>query len=316
MSFHRRSPASNSLRLRVCASTSNLGPGFDVLGLALDLPLQLTARALATDGAATLVRRDGEARHWPGNERDLALRAFRCAYERLGGTRAVELAADSQIPLSRGLGSSGAAIAAGLLLGAELAPERAPREQLLAWAIEIEGHPDNVAPALFGGCVFVAPLGDGAPRAVQVPLHASLGFAIAWPDAKLETSFARSLLPRDVPHKAAVETARRLACLIEGLRSGDAQLIAAANEDVLHVPYRLPHLPAGAEVLQAARAAGAYMATISGSGSALFAICKRSEAPKVAEAMRSTFAARGAGGGSHAVQRVPGAPEVERLSDG
>jgi homoserine kinase len=137
---------------------------------------------------------------------------------------------------------------------------------------------------------------------------------VAWPDAKLETSFARSLLPREVPHKVAVETARRLACLIEGLRSGDPQLIAAANEDVLHVPYRLPHIPAGAEVLQAARAAGAYMATISGSGSALFAICERSAASKIASAMHSAFASRGAGGGSHAVLQVPGAPEVERLS--
>jgi homoserine kinase len=315
MSFDRHSAPSNSSRVRVCASTSNLGPGFDVLGLALDLRLTLTARRLATGGGAELMRRDGEARHWPGGERDLALRAFRCAYERLGGSGAIELAADSQIPLSRGLGSSGAAIAAGLLLGAELAPERAPREQLLAWAIELEGHPDNVAPALFGGCVFVARVGDGAPRAVHVPLHASLGFAVAWPDAKLETAFARSLLPREVPHKAAVETARRLACLIEGLRSGDAHLIAAANEDMLHVPYRLPHIPAGAEVLAAARAAGAYMATISGSGSALFAICERSAAPKVAAAMGAAFAQRGAGGGSHAVQQVPGAPEVERLSD-
>src|SRR5262245_32569905 len=246
MPSDRRSATPSVLSVRVCASTSNLGPGFDVLGLALDLWLTLKARELATTGSARFLRREGEARHWPGDERDLALRAFRCAYERLGGTRAVELTADSQIPLSRGLGSSGAAIAAGLLLGAELAPERAPREQLLAWAIELEGHPDNVAPALFGGCVFVAPLGAGVPSAVQVPLHASLGFAVAWPDATLETSFARSLLPREVPHKVAVETARRLACLIEGLRSGDAQLIAVANDDVLHVPYRLPHIPSGA----------------------------------------------------------------------
>jgi homoserine kinase len=301
-------------RVRVSASTSNLGPGFDVLGLAIDLELSLSARQLSESGALVLIRRDGEARHWPGDEHDLALRAFRWAYERLGGARAVELAADSRIPLSRGLGSSGAAIAAGLLLGEALAPRCATREQLLAWAVELEGHPDNVAPALFGGCVFVAPPGAGPPRAVQVPLHPSLGFAVAWPDAKLETSFARSLLPREVPHRAAVDTARRLACLLEGLRSGDPELLGTANDELLHVPYRLPHIPAGAEVIQAARDAGAHMATISGSGSALFAISARADADRVAAAMHAAFEARAAGGGSHAVQQVPHAPEVERVA--
>jgi homoserine kinase len=303
-----------TLQVSVPASTSNLGPGFDVLGLALDLRLSLSARRLAGAGSPTLVRRDGEARSWPGDEHNLALRGFRCAYERLGGVRAIELGADSHIPLSRGLGSSAAAICAGLLLGEALAPRRAPREQLLAWALELEGHPDNVAPALFGGCVFAAPTGAGALRVVPVPLHPSLGFAVAWPAAPLETAFARSLLPREVPHRAAVETARRLACLLEGLRSGEPELLAAGNEDVLHVPYRLPHIPAGAEVLAAARKAGAHLATISGSGSALFAICERSATARVAAAMRAAFDARGAGGGSHAVLTVPRAPEVERLA--
>lgn len=302
-----------ALRVRVPASTSNLGPGFDVLGLALDLRLTLTARRLEGIGTASLAQRDGEARHWPGDERDLVIRGFQCAYERLGGARAVELCADSHIPLSRGLGSSGAAITAGLLLGEALAPTRAPREQLLAWAVELEGHPDNVAPALFGGCVFTAPTASGALRAVPVPLHPSLGFAVAWPAAQLETTFARSLLPREIPHRAAVESARKLACLLEGLRSGMAELLAAGNDDVLHVPYRLPHIPGGAEALQAARAAGAHLATISGSGSALFAICERGATARVAAAMRSAFDARGAGGSSHAVLTVPRAPEVEQL---
>jgi len=306
-------PSATSRGVRVSASTSNLGPGFDVVGLALDLELELVAHSRTGAGPARLTQRRGEAQHWPGGESELCVRAFRRAFEQLGGQSQVDLEADSHIPVSRGLGSSGAAIAAGLLLGEALAPRRASREQLLAWALELEGHPDNVTPALFGGCALTAPRASGPPRVVHVSLSPALGFSVAWPETTLETAFARSLLPAVVPHGAAVETARKLALVLEGLRTGDGELLAAGNEERLHVPYRLPHIRGGREALQAAQASGAYLATISGSGSALFAVCPRAAARRVAEAMRAAFERAGERASAHAVERVPGAPEVVGL---
>jgi homoserine kinase len=303
------------MRVRVSASTSNLGPGFDVLGLAIDLWLELRARRAEDGSGVRSVRRTSLAQDWPDAD-DLTVRAFELAWSRLGGEGPVELEADSRIPVSRGLGSSGAAIAAGLLLAEALAPRPATREQLLDWALELEGHPDNVTPALFGGCAMTARRPGGAPRVVPVPLDPSLGFAVAWPEATLETAFARSLLPREVPHATAVESARRLALVLEGLRSGDGELLAAGNEDALHVPYRLPHIPGGAPALTAAREAGAYLATVSGSGTALFAVGRRDLAPTLAQAMRDALERAGQRASAHAVVRVPGPPRVEALVSG
>ncbi|HVS12157.1 MAG TPA: homoserine kinase, partial [Planctomycetota bacterium] len=288
-------------------STSNLGPGFDLLGLALSLSLRASVVGRSEEGPV-LRSRAGEARTWPDGSEDLLLRAFERAQRELGGDGAWVLEATSEIPVGRGLGSSAAAIAAGLLLGEALAPRRAGRERLLGWAVEIEGHPDNVAPALFGGCVISAPRAEGPPRIVRIELHPSLGFAVAWPEARLETRFARSLLPREVPLADAVENARRLALLLEGLRSGEPELLALGVEDRLHVPYRLPHIPGGAAALEAARAAGSLCATISGSGTALFAIAPHERAQAAADAMASAFRAATGHGTGRVVHPVLQAP--------
>jgi homoserine kinase len=302
------------VRVEVSGSTSNLGPGFDLLGLALSLRLRASVVG-RSDGRPALRARSGEARTWPGGEEDLLLRAFALAQRELGGDGAWILEASSEIPVGRGLGSSAAAIAAGLLLGEALAPRRAGREQLLAWACEIEGHPDNVVPALLGGCAISVPRPGAAPRVVRVELHPSLAFAVAWPEARLETRFARSLLPREVPLADAVENARRLALLLEGLRTGEPDLLALGVEDRLHVPYRLPHVPGGAEALEAARAAGAFCATISGSGTALLAIATHERAPAVAESMAAAFRAVTGHGTGKLVRPVLHAPNTESGPD-
>jgi homoserine kinase len=301
----------DSARVRVSASTSNLGPGFDVVGLALDLGLEVDARRAGE--RARVVHREGEARAWPQGEDDLLLQGFERAFRELGGSGGVELAARSEIPVGRGLGSSAAAVVAGLLLGAHFAPRAVPRETLLGWAIELEGHPDNAAPALFGGLQLTCPRAGAPPRAVALELHPELGFALAWPDAQLETAFARTLLPREVPLAQASDTARRLALVLEGLRRGDPELLGAGEVEHLHVPHRLPHIQGGAQALAAARAAGAHLATISGSGSALFAVTRRDDAERVARAMGEAFRAAGAGGAHRAARVVLTAPAVETL---
>ena len=290
-----------ALGVRVSASTSNLGPGFDLLGLALSMELHVTARSDAGRSRAGLGP-GLEAEAWPLGDDNLLLVAFERALRRFGGSpRGMALEVRSEIPLSRGLGSSASAIVAGLLLGAAVAPAPASREELLGLALELEGHPDNVAPALLGGCVLAVPSGREV-RVVRQALHASLAFCVAWPRAQLATSFARRLLPAEVRFADAVENPRRLALLLEELRSGDPQLLALGGEDRLHVPYRLPHIPGGREALAAARGAGAWLATISGSGSALIAIASHERAPEVASSMAAAFDAAGAHGQGRVVR--------------
>lgn len=290
-----RLPPTGSLRARVPASTSNLGPGFDLIGLALDLPLGVTARRDVSLTAHRLTLGTGEERAWPTGGDNLLLRGLDAGLRasHAASDTFFDLSVESEIPTRRGLGSSAAAIVAGLTLGACVGPHEVTRENLLELALAIEGHPDNVSPALFGGCVLSLPVRGEATRIVRVALHASLAYAVAWPATTLETAFARSILPKSVLLSDAVENSRRLALLLEGLRSGDADLLRLGCEDRLHVPYRLPHIPGGAEALAAARESGALIATISGSGSALFAIATRDNVARVADAMRIELDRRG-----------------------
>ncbi len=303
--------APDSRRIRVPGSTSNLGPGFDLLGLAFDLWLVVEVRPRRA-GGPRIAHLGGEALAWPTDGDNLLLRAFDATLESLGGDGAAfEFAVESEIPVSRGLGSSGAAVVAGLELACSIAGASLSAPERLRRAVEFEGHPDNVSPALLGGCVLAAPMPDAAPLVVRQALHPSLAFSVAWPAATLPTQLARSLLPASVPFADARENPRRLALLLEGLRSGDPELLGAGGEDRLHARYRLPHIPGGAEALEAARSAGAWLATISGSGSALVALSSHGSAPQVAAAMRAAFERASGPAGGRVVNVVHTAARVE-----
>jgi homoserine kinase len=276
-----------SVEVAVSCSTSNLGPGFDLAGLALSMPLHARVWVEAATSAVAPDRLEvsgAAATDWPLGPDNLFWRAIR-AVERELGEKCGSLHAriESDIPVARGLGSSGAAIAAGLLIGEALIGHRLSLERRLALGIELEGHPDNIAASLCGGLTLCLP-GD-PPLLVTSEVHPRLAFAVAWPEAKLETPLARAALPSTVRFADAVENARRLPLLIEGLRSGNAELIRAGGQDRLHVPYRLPLIRGGAEALAAAERSGAYLATISGAGSALLAISSLDAATAVAAAM-------------------------------
>lgn len=281
------------LEVRVPASTSNLGPGFDFLGLALALELRVVLRAEPGTGEPVFEELEGTAAGWPRDATNLVWRAFEHARRELGARPwKCRIEASSSIPVARGLGSSGAAVAAGLLLAAALAPRAATEEELLRWGLELEGHPDNASAALLGGCTLSVPVGPVGPGGkaelvvVRQVLSPELGFALAWPVRTLPTAAARRALPQSVPFGDAVENPRRLALLLEGLRRADPRLLALGGEDRLHVRYRLPLIPGAAEALAAARERGAWLATISGSGSALIAIGPRPARAGFGEAMR------------------------------
>jgi homoserine kinase len=310
---HDPSPA--RLALRVAGSTSNLGPGFDCLGLCLSL--HLTVEVELTPGVATRVVRTGEPLDVaPGA--DLLVRAFDRG-RALAGAAPVEAhyAVHSEIPFGRGFGSSGAAVAAGLVLGVRSvgADPGALRQRLVEAGLELEGHPDNVVASLHGGCTLGVPLttpsaptGDtgtrGAPLEVlMVPVHPSIGWAVAWPATPLPTPIARQALPKSVAFADAVENPRRLALLLRGLTTGAPRLLAEGVVDRLHERYRLPLIPGAVEALAAARRAGAWAATISGAGSGLVALGPLSARGELAAALAAEL---GPGAVGHAVDCVLG----------
>lgn len=275
-------------RVRVPASTSNLGAGFDVLGLALNRYLE--AEYEPGPGPLRLERRGTLAALAGGPGEDLLVRVF-CAYlERRGaavpgGTLRVE----SEIPVARGLGSSATAVVAGIGLAMLAVGREVDREEALVEAEGWEGHLDNVAPALFGGLVAVAKDAEGRARAFPLPLSGDLGFAWAAPGVEVPTQKARAALPASVAHAVATRGLGRLAALVRGLATGDPELLRIGFEDELHVPYRLPLIPGATGAFEAAREAGAWAVTISGSGSGLIAVCAPERAAEVAEAMAEAF---------------------------
>lgn len=307
-----RSPTELHLRVRVPASTSNLGPGFDFAGLALSVFLDVHVVGGSSSKHHELRTLTGTAVDWPKSDDNILFRAFEHARAALKfEERALVFDVHSEIPVARGLGSSGAAIAAGVLLANAFAREPASIERLCTFGAEIEGHPDNTSASIAGGCTLAIPRADGSIRVVRQTLHEDLGFAVAWPNMMLSTRAARSVLPREVSFADAVDNPRRLAALLEGLRTADPELLGLGEHDSLHVRHRLALIENGTVALGAAREAGAWLATVSGSGSALFAIGPKARMQSVVEALKRELG-RTAGADGRVVTPVIGSPVVTR----
>jgi homoserine kinase len=260
-----------TVTVRVPASSANLGPGFDSFAAALGLYLELeVSEADRFELVSELdVRRD---------RTNLAVAAF----ERLRPATHHRFEVRSEIPLSGGLGSSAAAIVAGLLAADRLSGGGAP---LLALATEIEGHPDNVAAALLGGFVVCA---DGEPHRLEAP--AGLGALLVVPHRAVRTQRARAALPASVPLGDAVYNTAHGALLMLGLATGDFELLARGLRDRLHQSYRAHLYPRSAELLRSAAEAGALGATISGAGPTVLVWVERAAAAKVAQLLRERVA--------------------------
>lgn len=278
-----------TISVSVPASTSNLGPGFDCLGLALDLRNELTVELEDGRGPA-LVEIEGEgASTLPRGEANLIVKAARMMLPRRLPGRLV-FKAVNRIPLARGLGSSAAAVVAGLWAGAHLFGNLRRREdELEALAVELDGHPDNVAPCVHGGLT-VSLLSDGRPRAHRLQLHPRFSAVVCVPAFELSTRKARAALPKEVPIADAVFNSSRAILLARALETGRAAHLADLMQDRLHQPYRARLVPGLREALAAAISAGAAGAALSGSGPSVFAFVSGDAAPRVGEAMKRAFA--------------------------
>jgi homoserine kinase len=260
------------VRVRVPATSANLGPGFDALGLALALHDELTAR-VTDDGLAIDVQGEG-ADTVAGDETHLVIRAMRRTFDALQvDPPGVALECHNAIPHSRGLGSSAAAIVAGVLLARALTAggtERLTDGEALALASDLEGHPDNVAPCLFGGLT-IAWTNETA-RAVRRELDPAVVPVALVPPFTASTEQARGLLPATVPHADAAFAAGRAALLVAAL-TGTPQALLDATDDRLHQRYRAPAMPQSAQLVEELRAAG-HPAVISGAGPTVLVLAR------------------------------------------
>lgn len=268
------------VRVTVPATSANLGPGFDALGLALSLRDELTAEIV---DSGLLVEVSGEgADQVPRGESHLVVRAMRAAFAWLGEQPpGLRLTCTNRIPHSRGLGSSSAAIVAGVSLARALATDGAgSMDDAAAFRLcaELEGHPDNVAPALYGGLV-ISGQEDGAFFAVPVAVDPRLSAVVLVPPTPVATAVARGLLPATVPHADAAANAGRAALLVAAL-SGRPEHLLAATRDRLHQDYREDAMPESLALVRALRADG-VPAVISGAGPTVLALCAGSECGSV-----------------------------------
>src|SRR5437016_9441529 len=307
-----------SVTVRVAGSTSNLGAGFDCVGVAVGRWLRVTARAgyhaAGTPDAPVAVQRAGTLRTAErGPEADLRYRGFAAAGRRAGREvpAGLALAADSDIPVARGLGSSAAATVAGAAVAAALLELTLDPTALAELCTELEGHPDNVAPAVFGGANLVLRGPDGLV-VTPLPIHPSLALVFAVPDFTVETKRARAALPTTLPHADAVRAAAKSAALVHGLAHADPRLLAAGLDDVLHVPFRRALVPGYDEVTRAARQAGPYGATPSGPGPPIVAVVPAHGVRAVDAAMVRAWRARGIVAQAFHADRPAGGHEPQR----
>jgi len=278
--------------VRVPASASNLGAGFDCVGVAVNrwLTLSATINPHSPDAPPTLEYAGTLAGLTtnPADDRIVAGARAACALAGRQLPGGLALSANSEIPVSRGLGSSAAAAVAGAVAIDALLHLRLGDHALAAAAASVEGHPDNVAAAIWGGAVLVLEGAgrDGGLMATSIRVAPSLTLVLAVPDFAIETAAARAALPPSLPHATATRAAALGIALVQGLANADAPLLALAmQEDVLHLPYRRALVKGYDQVVSAAVHAGAHAATLSGSGPTILALAPNTVAAAVAEAM-------------------------------
>jgi len=286
----------NRVVVRVPGTSANCGPGFDCLGLATTIYnyLDLT---LIRNGKVVVEPTGEGTENIPKGRRNLTWQAVSRFLKAVGKDdefKGAIIRMKNNVPISRGLGSSSTAIVAGLVAANEIVGAPLNRQELLKLATELEGHPDNVAPALFGGFT-VSVMQGGEVQTFSFQPRVKLKLIVAVPDFELSTRLARKVLPRNVSMKDAIFNVSRASMLIAALVEGREDLLPLAFDDALHQPYRKKLVPGMSAVFDAAKSAGALGAAISGAGSCLIAFTTLHSGleDKIALAMTTAFKTAG-----------------------
>ncbi len=278
------------VNIRVPATTANLGAGFDTFGMAFAMYNTVGLKRIPGNA----IRLENLGAHTKTMEQikdNLTVRAARKVFDAVGEPFAgLEFKMYNVIPVSRGLGSSSAAIIGGLVAANRLLGDQLEKAQLLELAVELEGHSDNVAPALYGGFVSSCQRG-GKTVALKLTPPADLAAVVAIPDFYLSTSKARKILAPEVKREDAVHNIQCAALMVGAMATGDLQLFAAAFDDRLHQEQRYRLIKGAKRVLRAARSAGAIAAGLSGAGPTLIAFINTEDnrAEQIKKAMRRAW---------------------------
>jgi homoserine kinase len=280
------------ITVKVPATTANLGPGFDCIGAALKLYNQFEFTTLDVDGL--IIQVSGmEAEKVQTDESNLLYQAFVKLYGYIEQTPpSVKIEIKLGVPLSRGLGSSATAIVGGLVAANELAGRPLSELEVMKLAIAMEGHPDNVVPALLGGCRLAATSNIGWEIG-DIPWHRDILAVVAIPDFELSTSEARKVLPTEISRHDAIFNISHFGLLLRGLATNREEWLKAALQDKLHQPYRQALIPGYDAVNTAAIDAGAYGMVISGAGPTLLALVDTSKGKAVEIAMKNAWLQKG-----------------------
>lgn len=281
-----------SVRVRVPGTSANCGPGFDSLGLACTVYNDLELRLTREPGLSITMTGEG-ATNIPCDNRNIVWRSAQYLLGKAGKDkeyRGAVIHMENRVPLSRGLGSSATAIVAGLTAANALIGTPFNRREILQFATDIEGHPDNVAPAIFGGFTVNA-VTNGRVDCFSFLPRFRMKFVVAVPNFPLSTRMARKVLPTEVPMKDAIFNIGRASMLVAALTRGNERYLRLGLDDALHQPYRAELIPGMYDVFKAARKAGAAGANLSGAGPCLIAyVLERRHAEEaVGKAMLEAF---------------------------
>jgi homoserine kinase len=259
------------IKVKVPATTANMGSGFDSIGMALQMYNIVFAEEI--DSGLEIIIQNGD-KDIPTDESNLIYQTIRYFYREVGqkmpGIRIVQ---QDSIPHTRGLGSSAACIVAGLHIGNALSKSFFSKEELVQMAAQLEGHPDNTTPAILGGMT-VGAMNDADMKYVKVNVAENLHFAVMIPDFTLSTELARSVLPQDISLKDGVFNASRAALLTASMITGDIDNLSMAMEDKFHEPYRMKLIPGMKDIFIEAKKHGAKGVFLSGAGPTIIAVIK------------------------------------------
>lgn len=277
--------------VKVPASSANLGPGFDCLGLALPIYNTITIEETILPGSGIEINMMSEEESIdemvfdsiPRDENNIVYKAVEMLYNSIGQEPTeLKINIQSQIPIARGLGSSSSIVVGGLLAANKLLGNPADEKALLAIATEVEGHPDNVAPAILGGLVLANQEDDGMVTCCKLNWPEEWDLTVCIPDFELQTEIARSVLPKEVPMQDAIFNAKHLAMFIHAVNTKDPVVMKNALKDRLHQPYREKLVPGMSEIIEAFKHEDGVLGTVlSGAGPSMLIISYKYDVDKI-----------------------------------
>ncbi|MBQ3819054.1 homoserine kinase [bacterium] len=287
------------ISVRVPATSANLGPGFDCVGVALPIYNTITIEETVLPGTGVQINAFKDengvdvpiTEHVPLDENSIIYKAVELLYNSIGQTPAeLKITVQTQIPVSRGLGSSASVIVGGLLAANELLGKPADEVALLSIATEVEGHPDNITPALTGGLVLTSQEADGSVIYTKLDWPEDWLITVCIPDYELSTDISRSVLPKEVPMQDAVYNAKHLAMFIQAINNKDADLLRLALHDKLHQPYRMKLVPGLDKITENLKHEESVLGCVlSGAGPSIIIISLKQNLDKIKSIVNETW---------------------------